>query len=165
MRLVFFLAATACLLSACGKPTLQTVIVRKEATIDAPSVAHTSIVIPVQHAEVSASLRAGAQQCLNRTWNETVVVPGATGSQTQEVSRGMTSSVTTRGGLTELSVQHLGGAISAGSAPQQGRYVVDATTAPAGTRLDFYGGIPGSGALTQAVESWARTGQIRCPVT
>lgn len=123
----------------------------------------STVMVPRSHAAVTASLQAGAKQCLNRTQRRTSTTPGPYGPQVSSYTTAYRGEVKTGGGRTELSIYHE--VLGSGFLPQPKgyAYVVDATPATGGTRLDIYGGRFGNGDLNKAVVAWAKTGQIRCP--
>lgn len=163
MRGVVFTVAIAGILAGCGTPPGPKVVTRAAPTEVAAASGRVTVVVPQSHGIVTANLDAGARKCLNRQTKGTVVVAGAFGPQSVVVTTGYSSIVLKRGGLTELLVDETifdGGAI----APRGNtRYLLDATPTIDGTRLDFYGGWQNRQGLSRAVESWARTGEIRCP--
>ena len=123
------------------------------------------ISVPRSHGAVTASLRAGAKKCMNRTETVSGWGPGpAPGSRVYtSTTTAYRGTVSTSGGKTELQLYRE--VLGRGFLPQPKgvAYVVDAVPASGGTQLAFYGGRIGYGDINKAVESWARTGQIQCP--
>lgn len=165
MRSACFTILIAGFLGACGPAPGPKVVTRAAQGDTVTPTGKVSIVIPQPHGVVTASLDAGARKCLNRRTAGSVLVQGAFGPQSVNVTTGYSSIVMKRGGLTELLIDET--IVEGGSIVPRGssRFLLDATPAIDGTRLDFYGGWQERATLSRAVESWARTGDIRCPFT
>lgn len=165
MRNTFILGVAAIALAGCMQGPQTVGEVRNFVDRGGAFSKKSAISVPRSHAAVTASLRAGAKQCMNRTQTVSGWGPGpAPGSRiytsTTTAYRG---TVTTSGGKTELALYRE--VLGRGFLPQPKgyNYVVDAVPASGGTQVTFYGGRFGYGEINKAVESWVRTGQIRCP--
>lgn len=120
------------------------------------------------YGDVVASLRAGADKCMNR--NQRVDMPYRPGPNMPVMTQTMVSyystTVKSPGNRTELTMRKkMQGAILVGGGKDNSgiAYLVDVTPASGGTQLKFYGGKMGYGQLNNAVLQWANGGAIRCP--
>lgn len=163
MKKIVALTAMSFALSGCLSGPDDTDGVRKLAASNGLVGKQTTVVVPRSHAAVRASLTKGAEQCMNRTVRTVSTTPGPYGPQTHAYVTDYTATVKPYGTGTELALyQEVRGG---GFLPQPKGYslVVDAVPVSGGTQLTFHGGRFGYGKLNQAVETWARSGNIICP--
>ena len=130
--------------------------------------AQTSYKVARSYNGVVASLRKGANKCLNR--NQVVRSTYRPGPMMAPVSRQMvfyysTTMKSGRGGTEMMMRKKFQGAkLIGGGADNSGVfYLVDVKPASGGTVLNVYGGKIGYGELNAAVKQWASGGSIRCP--
>lgn len=123
----------------------------------------TTVTVPRSFSAVTASLRQGAERCMNKTETSSGWTPGPYGPQYYSSTTAYRTTVKSSGGRTELAMYQevLGGGFL--PQPKGYSYVVDATPGSGGTTLKFYGGRFGYGKIDAAVEQWARGGAIVCP--
>jgi len=157
----FLLLAATLLISACTGPQTASEFA------NFPTVSAETIQINRSFSAVSASLRAGANKCLNKTeqgWETQRIMNGFGTMQT--VRRNLTTTfsteVTTGSGEIQITMRKN---ISADRMHEDGYIwlLIEARSAAGGTSLSIHEANWGGDDISAAIQSWAKGGALICP--
>ena len=160
MRRIFLLAA-ALLISACAGPQTASEFA------NFPTVSAKTFQINRSFSDVSASLQAGANKCLNKTeqgWVSQRVMNGFGGMQTvqQNLTTTFSTDVATGAGEIQITMRKY---THSDFGPQDGFIwlLIEAKSSARGTNLSIHEAKYGGDDIFAAIQSWANGGALICP--